>query len=125
VTTVAEVIGVSRSNPMERLRARPKKRIGRRPLPDGKLVAETQMLPVAIATRGSDREHALVDALRLARYVAQQHVSCGRKPSDAHHLGFTQPRALGARSAMNSRSHSAAGIIVRCIAHARGRSALT
>jgi hypothetical protein len=30
------------------------------------------------------------------RYVAQQAcVVCGRKPSDPHHLGFTQARALG------------------------------
>src|SRR5262249_59194557 len=30
------------------------------------------------------------------RYVAQQAcLICGRKPSDPHHLGFTQPRALG------------------------------
>src|SRR5262249_17322452 len=30
------------------------------------------------------------------RYVAQQAcLLCGRKPSDPHHLGFTQPRALG------------------------------
>ena len=32
--TVAEVIGVSRSNLVERLQERPKKRIGRPPLPD-------------------------------------------------------------------------------------------
>ena len=44
MTTVAEVIGVSRSNLMERMRARPKKRIGRRPLPDGKLVAEIKAI---------------------------------------------------------------------------------
>ena len=44
MTTVAEVIGVSRSNLMERMRERPKKRIGRRPLPDGKLVAEIKAI---------------------------------------------------------------------------------
>ena len=38
--TVAEVIGVSRSNLIERMRKRAKKRIGRPPLPDDKLVAE-------------------------------------------------------------------------------------
>ena len=43
MTTMAEVIGVSRSNLMERMRARPKKRIGR-PLPDGKLVAEIKAI---------------------------------------------------------------------------------
>ena len=35
---VAEVIGVSRSNLIERLRDRPKKRLGRPPLPDDELV---------------------------------------------------------------------------------------
>jgi hypothetical protein len=38
--TVAEVIGVSRSNLIERMRERAKKRIGRPPLPDDNLVAE-------------------------------------------------------------------------------------
>jgi hypothetical protein len=37
--TVAEVIGVSRSNLIERLQERPKTRIGRPPLPDNELVA--------------------------------------------------------------------------------------
>ena len=37
---VAEVIGVSRSNLIERLRDRPKKRLGRPPLPDDELVAD-------------------------------------------------------------------------------------
>jgi hypothetical protein len=40
--TVAEVIGVSRSNLIERTRERAKKRIGRPPLPDDKLVAEIE-----------------------------------------------------------------------------------
>ena len=38
--TVAEVIGVSRSNLIERMRERAKKRIGPPPLPHDKLVAE-------------------------------------------------------------------------------------
>ena len=38
--SVAEVIGVSRSNLVERMDERAKKRIGRPPLPDDKLVAE-------------------------------------------------------------------------------------
>jgi hypothetical protein len=38
--TVAEVIGVSRSNLTERLQERPQSRIGRPPLPDGELVAQ-------------------------------------------------------------------------------------
>ena len=36
--TVAEVIGVSRSNLVERLQQRPPRRIGRPPLPDEELV---------------------------------------------------------------------------------------
>src|SRR5215467_910025 len=59
MTTVAEVIGVSRSNLMERMRERPKKRIGRRPLPDGKLVAEIKAVIAELPTygyrRGGDR----------------------------------------------------------------------
>src|SRR5262249_31931417 len=53
MTTVAEVIGVSRSNLMERMRARPKKRIGRHPRPDGKLVERVR---VAFALDCCDRE---------------------------------------------------------------------
>jgi hypothetical protein len=46
------------------------------------------ILTVAIPRRYRNREHL--------RYVAQQAcLVCGRKPSDPHHLGFTQPRALG------------------------------
>jgi hypothetical protein len=37
--TVAEAIGVSRSNLIERLQDRPRMRIGRPPLPDNELVA--------------------------------------------------------------------------------------
>jgi ERF superfamily len=46
------------------------------------------VLTVAAPRRYRNREHL--------RYVAQQAcLVCGRKPSDPHHLGFTQPRALG------------------------------
>jgi hypothetical protein len=45
-------------------------------------------LTVAAPRRYRNREHL--------RYVAQQAcLLCGRKPSDPHHLSFTQPRALG------------------------------
>ena len=45
-------------------------------------------LAIAAPRRYRNREHL--------RYVAQQAcLLCGRKPSDPHHLGFTQPRALG------------------------------
>src|SRR5262249_41107199 len=49
---------------------------------------DKSVLTVAAPRRYRNREHV--------RYVAQQAcLVCGRKPSDPHHLGFTQPRALG------------------------------
>jgi hypothetical protein len=49
---------------------------------------DKSFLTVAAPRRYRNREHL--------RYVAQQAcLLCGRKPSDPHHLGFTQPRALG------------------------------
>jgi hypothetical protein len=49
---------------------------------------DKSILTVAAPRRYRNREHL--------RYVAQQAcLVCGRKPSDPHHLSFTQPRALG------------------------------
>jgi len=49
---------------------------------------DKSILTVAAPRRYRNREHL--------RYVAQQAcLVCGRKPADPHHLGFTQPRALG------------------------------
>jgi hypothetical protein len=49
---------------------------------------DKSILTVAAPRRYRNRDHL--------RFVAQQAcLVCGRKPSDAHHLGFTQPRALG------------------------------
>ena len=49
---------------------------------------DKSILTVAAPRRYRNREHL--------HYVAQQAcLVCGRKPSDPHHLGFTQPRALG------------------------------
>jgi hypothetical protein len=51
---------------------------------------DKSILTVAAPRRYRNREHL--------RYVAQQAcLVCGRKPSDPHHLGFTQPRALGSK----------------------------
>jgi putative transposase len=47
---VAEVIGVSRSNLIERLRDRPKKRLGRPPLPDDELVADIKAVIAELST---------------------------------------------------------------------------
>jgi len=49
---------------------------------------DKSVLAVPVPRRYRNREHL--------RYVAQQPcLVCGRKPSDPHHLTFTQPRALG------------------------------
>jgi hypothetical protein len=49
---------------------------------------DKSILAIAAPRRYRNREHL--------RYVAQQPcLVCSRKPSDSHHLGFTQPRALG------------------------------
>src|SRR5262249_21755957 len=56
--------------------------------PDQAKGIDKSILTVAAPRRYRNREHL--------RYVAQQAcLVCGRKPSDPHHLGFTQPRALG------------------------------
>jgi hypothetical protein len=49
---------------------------------------DKSILTLAAPRRYRNREHL--------RYVTQQAcLVCGRKPSDPHHLSFTQPRALG------------------------------
>src|SRR5262249_9171733 len=53
--TVAEVIGVSRSNLIERMRERAKKRIGRPPLADDTLGEETRRVIAELHTSGSGR----------------------------------------------------------------------
>jgi len=56
--------------------------------PDQAKGIDKSILTVAAPRRYRNREHL--------RYVAQQAcLVCGRRPSDPHHLGFTQPRALG------------------------------
>jgi hypothetical protein len=56
--------------------------------PDQAKGIDKSVLTVATPRRYRSREHL--------RYVTQQAcLVCGRKPSDPHHLGFTQPRALG------------------------------
>ena len=49
---------------------------------------DKSLLTIAAPRRYRNREHL--------RYVTQQAcLVCGRRPSDPHHLGFMQPRALG------------------------------
>src|SRR5262249_60125468 len=58
--SVAEVIGVSRSNLVERMRERAKKRIGRPPLPHDKLVVEIKAVIAELPTYGYRRVHAIL-----------------------------------------------------------------
>jgi len=69
--TVAEVIGVSRSNLVERLQQRPPRRIGRPPLPDEELVAQIKTAIAELPTYGYRRVHAI---------LKRQAVAAGLKP---------------------------------------------
>jgi putative transposase len=64
--TVADVIGVSRSNLVERLQERPNKRIGRTPLPDDELVAQIKAVIAELPTYGYRRVHAILKRQALA-----------------------------------------------------------
>lgn len=59
-------VGVSRSNLIEHMRERPKKRIGRPPLPDDKLVAEIKAVIAELPTYGYRRVHAILKRQALA-----------------------------------------------------------
>ena len=66
--TVAEVIGVSRSNLADRLqeRSKTKKRIGRPPLPDDELVSKIKVVIAELPTYGYRRVHAVLKRQALA-----------------------------------------------------------
>jgi len=68
---VADVIGVSRSNLIERLQGRPKKRLGRPPLPDDELLADIKAVIAGLPTYGYRRVHAI---------LKRQALAAGRKP---------------------------------------------
>jgi hypothetical protein len=55
-----------RSNLVERLQERPKKRIGRPPLPDDDLVAQIKRVIAELATYGYRRVHAILKRQALA-----------------------------------------------------------
>src|ERR1700691_354421 len=75
--TVAEVIGVSRSNLVERLQERPKKRIGRPPLPDDELVAEIEAVIAELPTYGYRQSPAAHHRMALRQW---QLLRCWRYP---------------------------------------------
>jgi putative transposase len=58
--SVAEVMGVPRSNLVERLQQRPPRRIGRPPLPDEELVAQIKAAIAELPTYGYRRVHAIL-----------------------------------------------------------------
>jgi hypothetical protein len=66
--TVAEVIGVSRSNLIERMRERAKKRIGRPPLPDDNLVAEIKAVIAELPTYGPVSTSQCANDAQTARH---------------------------------------------------------
>ncbi len=78
-TLVAQVIGPQETVTTERT------------VPDQPNGIDKSVLAVAEPRRYRNREHL--------RHVAQQAcLVCGRKPSDPHHLRYTQPRALGRKA---------------------------
>jgi hypothetical protein len=56
-------------------------------------------LAIAAPRRYRNRQH-------LRTIIKQPCLVCGRSPSDRHHLRYAQPKALGRKSATNSRSRS-------------------
>lgn len=64
---MAEAIGVSRSNLIERLKERPKKRIGRPPLPDEELLAAIKAVIAEMPTDSYRRVHAILKRQALAQ----------------------------------------------------------
>jgi putative transposase len=64
--TVAKVIGVSRSNLVERLKERSTKRIGRPPLPDDAFVIAINAVIAEMPTYGYRRVHAILKRQALA-----------------------------------------------------------
>ena len=64
--TVADVLGVSRSNLAERLQQRAKKQVGRPPLPDEELVAQIKAMIAELPTYGYRRVHAILKRQALA-----------------------------------------------------------
>jgi len=106
--TVAEVIGVSRSNVAERLQEGPQSRIGRPPLPDEELVAQIKAVICELPTYGYRRVHAI---------LKRQTVAAGLKPANhkriyrvmkAHgllldrHAGGVERRHDGASQSMSA-----------------------
>ncbi len=66
MTTVANVLGVARSNLVEQMKARPPQRVGRPPVPADDLVAEIRAIIANLPTYGYRRVHAILRRKALA-----------------------------------------------------------
>ena len=97
--TVAEVIGVSRSNLIERLQERPQKRIGRPPLPDDELVAEIKAVIAELPTYR--RVHAILKRQALALGASRPITSC--LPSDEGPRSIATPVVSSGGTTVGSR----------------------
>ena len=76
--TVAEVIGVSRSNLVERLQQRPpRRRIGRPPLPDEKLAAQIKATIAELPTYGYRRVHGILKRQALDAGLKTRQITSG------------------------------------------------
>ena len=117
--TVAEAIGVSRSNLAERRQQRPQKRIGRPPLPDEELVAQIKAVIGELPTYGYRRVHAILKRQALAAGLKPANHKRIYRVMKAHgllldrHAGGVERRhdgriavddAIGAGAPMTSRS---------------------
>jgi putative transposase len=78
VTTVAEVLGVARSNLIEQMKAQPRQRVGRPPVPADALVAEIKAVIADLPTYGYRRVHAILRRKALAE---------GRQPPNHKRVG--------------------------------------
>ena len=112
--TVAEVIGVSRSNLAERLQQRPRKRIGRPALPDQEFVAQIKGVIAELPTYGYRRVHAILKRQALAAGLKPPNHKRVYRMMKAHgllldrHAGGVERRHDGRTSGQNRPSERVA-----------------
>lgn len=80
-------------------------------LPDG--AADRPVIDKSVLTFNEPRRYR--NRAHLEFVASQPCLICERRPSDAHHVRFAQPSALGRRVSDEYRSRSAAFIIAPCI----------
>ncbi len=117
--TVADVIGVTRSNLIEPVKARPRGRLGRPPLPADDLMAAIRAVIADLPTYGYRRVHAILRRKALAegrsppspkrvyRVMKEQGSYSSAMPAEwsaATRAGSLSPRPTCAGARMRSRS---------------------